>query len=269
MVEIIAEIGWNFMGDMDLAKSMIVAAQSSGATSVKFQYWKTSKLAPGPWDTDGRIEIYNQAQLSLSKIIELRDFCSGRIPFLISAFDIDDAKELNLHGLSEIKIPSHEVYNTELHEYCANNFDKCYVSLGAGTEDETLRASSAYNSGSCEWVAMHCISSYPCPVENANLPRLKFLKEIAKDIGLSDHTQSLTVPAFAVSMGATVVEKHFTTDNDLPGRDNKFALNPKSFSAMVEHINHAALAGINHGNSFLENETDTMKNYRGRWSSKN
>ena len=74
---------------------------------------------------------------------------------------------------------------------------------------------------------MHCVSSYPCPSEKINLPRMNWLKKLHYQVGLSDHTDSIIVPSISVALGAAVIEKHFTTDNSLPGRDNKFTKSRK------------------------------------------
>ena len=267
-VKIIAEIGWNFMGDMDLAERMIKSGKDCGADIVKFQYWNPSRLKNGPWDNDGRRQIYESAQLDESKISKLLDICQQeKIGFLISVFNVPDAAFIKSTGISEINIRSHEVANAELHTYSAINFDSIFVSLGAGTEEEVVHATSIYRDFASEkyWVGMHCVSSYPCPVEKSNLPRINFLKEQCPKVGYSDHTSDLITPVVSVALGASVVEKHFTIDKSLPGRDNKFALDAPEFKAMVENIRLAESSLLNHGNGPLDIENDTMTGYRGRW----
>lgn len=268
MTKIIAEIGWNFMGDMKLAGDMISAAKKVGADIVKFQYWNPERLKAGPWDTDGRKEIYESAQLNDQKIRILMDFCNSTgIEFLISVFNVVDAKFISDLNIKSIKIPSHEIANYELHKFSAENFDKIYVSLGAGTEPEVLETIQTYkkNAGKKYWVGMHCVSSYPCPAEKANLARIGFLREKCPLVGYSDHTSDVISPVVAVSLGAKVVEKHFTIDKELPGRDNKFALDVPEFRQMVENIRISEKALVIHGNGPMDIERDTMTNYRGRW----
>lgn len=265
--KVIAEIGWNFMGDMALAERMIVSAKESGADVTKFQYWNPRKLKPGPWDHDGRLEIYKSAALDARKIEELRKVCDDNdIEFLISAFNASDAAFVRDLGVSNLKIPSHEVANIGLHEFAANSFEEVYVSLGAGTPSEVEKACSIYNSvQDLYWVGMHCVSSYPCRLDNANLPRLTYLSNFCRNLGYSDHTSDVVTPAISVALGARVVEKHFTVDKNLPGRDNKFALDPSEFSQMVENIRNAEQSCVNHGPEPRDAERDTMISYRGRW----
>ena len=269
-IKIIAEIGWNFMGDMELARDMINAAKKSGADIAKFQYWNPSRLKPGAWDNDGRREIYENAKLDKQKIALLKQYCAeADVGFLVSAFNVHDAKFLKDQGLKNIKIPSHEVANYELHKFSIENFDQVYVSLGAGKVNEIERTLDIYNSQPAAkyWVGMHCVSSYPVPAEKANLPRLNYLKGKVANLGYSDHTSDSITPSIAVALGATVIEKHFTIDKELPGRDNKFALDVPEFEQMVQNIRLAEAALISHGNDPMDIESDTMENYRGRWGS--
>ena len=265
--KVIAEIGWNFMGDMELAEKMIVAAKNSGADMAKFQYWEPSKLKPGPWDHDGRLEIYNAAALNEEKIRILMRLChANKIEFLISAFNASDAGFISNLGIRKIKIPSHEVANSALHNFAANNFEEVYVSLGAGTSCEVEQACEIYNSvEGLLWIGMHCVSSYPCGPEHANLPRLSYLSNLCKNLGYSDHTSDVVTPSISLAFGSRVVEKHFTIDKDLPGRDNKFALDPTEFSQMVANIRTAEKSCFDHGPEPREIEKDTMRSYRGRW----
>ena len=126
-MEFIAEIGWNFMGNMKLAEEMIFSAKNAGATTVKFQYWSPSKLKPGDWDHDGRREIYERAQLTQQKISELQSYTKkAGLEFLISVFNAADAKIMTDLKITEIKIPSHEITNVELHKFCIQNLVKNY-----------------------------------------------------------------------------------------------------------------------------------------------
>jgi len=196
------------------------------------------------------------------------DMCnSAGIEFLISAFNVVDAKFISSLGIKSIKIPSHEVANTELHKFSAENFDVIYASLGAGTESEVLKTVEIYkkNASNKYWVGMHCVSSYPCPAEKANLARIGFIKENCPVVGYSDHTSDVISPVVAVSLGAKVLEKHFTINKELPGRDNKFALDFPEFEQMVKNIRVAEQALISHGNGPMDIESDTITNYRGRW----
>ena len=185
--------------------------------------------------------------------------------FLISVFGTKGAQLMFQMGLSDIKIPSHETTNHKLLEYCSNNFSNVYFSAGASTSKEIEAAVEILNSGSAHFNLMHCVSSYPCPNNQINLQRLEWLSSLSKDIGFSDHTKSTIIPALSLVYGVTVIEKHFTTDNTLPGRDNENALEPKEFRLMVDNILEAEDSNISCGIDYQDIESDTVMNYRGRW----
>ena len=269
-VEIIAEIGWNHMGNMNLAKKMIDEASSSGADTIKFQYWDPINLKPGKWDQDGRREIYNKAFLNYKKIDLLRSYVRKKKKnFLISVFGTIGAQAMKKIHLNSIKIPSHEVANKRLIDYVSKNFKKIYFSTGASTAKEVIKANKILSSKkNIYYNLLHCVSAYPCEISRVNLTRINWLKNFTTNVGFSDHTSSATISAFAVSLGATVIEKHFTIDNKLPGRDNKFAFNPKQFSQMVNNIRDAEKSLKDLGKNYQKIEKDIVKNYRGRWEPK-
>ncbi len=265
-LKIIAEIGWNHLGDIGIAEKMIISAKQSGANVAKFQLWDPKHLKKGPWDTDGRREIYEKASLNLDSIDKLKNCCAQNdIEFLLSAFGTKSAKIIKEIGLSSIKIPSHETTNIKFLNFCSNNFKMIYFSSGASTKDEIIRAMEILKKNKLKVNLMHCVSSYPCDISNVNLKRLDWLRTVHEEIGLSDHTSDTITPAFAVMKGATVLEKHFTIDNELPGRDNKFALNPLNFRKMTNEINLAYQSLIDHGVDYQDSEKDVVMNYRGRW----
>jgi sialic acid synthase SpsE len=269
-IQIIAEIGWNHMGDISLASRMIESAKNSGATIVKFQFWDPKYLKEGSWDQDGRREIYNEAALSPSKIEKLQKTAKEHdVDFLISVFGTRGAEIIKGLKIENIKIPSHETTNIDLINFCANNFNFVYFSAGASLQSEVTKAVEILKDGSAKFNLMHCVSSYPVPSESANLPRLDWIKKLHEDIGYSDHTQSIIAPSIAIAKGARVIEKHFTIDKDLPGRDNKFALNPAEFREMSDLIIETENCLIDRGLDYQQIEQDTVNNYRGRWEPDN
>ena len=265
-MKIIAEIGWNHMGDVALAEEMISAASESGAHVVKFQYWNPKYLKEGAWDDDGRREIYKKAGLNEEKILGLVELSNKyNCEFLISVFGTIGAKLIYELGQESIKIPSHETTNFKLIDFCSKNFSQIYFSAGASLESEVLSAVDVLKSGKASFNLMHCVSSYPCPTEKTNLARIGWLASLSKEVGFSDHTKSTVIPALSVAYGASVIEKHFTTDNNLPGRDNENALEPKEFKEMVTNIKDSISALTPLGKNYQDIEADTVENYRGRW----
>lgn len=262
---LIAEIGWNHMGNISLAKKMIKKAKDSGADFCKFQSWSVKNLKSGPWNKDGRLEIYKKAELTKEKHIKLIKYCKSlKINFLSSAFTINGARLLKNLKVNFIKIPSHEVYNLDLINYCLINFKKVFISVGACTYSEIIRITKLKNFKS-KAVLMHCVSSYPLDIKNVNFSKFNYLKKKFKTIGYSGHLNSIDDAILAISLGAIIVEKHFTTDNKLPGRDNQFALLPNEFKKIANFINNYNLMMVNRGLNLQKCEKDIYENYRGRW----
>ena len=112
---------------------------------------------------------------------------------------------------------------------------------------------------------MHCVSSYPSEANMTNIPRIEKLKKLTSNIGFSGHYQGIDDAIIAISMGATYIEKHFTIDNDLPGRDNKFALLPKDLKRLSQFRDNFIEMKKYRGLDLQKSEYDIFRNYRGRW----
>ncbi len=264
MTKLIAEIGWNHMGDMKLAKEMILAAKESGCDFAKFQTWSVDRLKPGVWDTDGRREIYEKAELDLDKHIELKEYCDGiGIRFMSSVFSIEDAKLLKQVVTDYVKIPSFESRNRELIHYCLKHFEHLIISTGTSTYDEIR--SVIINLPPERYTLLHCVSSYPCNFDIVNLPRMEYLKNLSNSVGFSDHSQGIESSVLSLGMGVEFIEKHFTTDNDLPGRDNKFAILPNDMKRLSEYVKISQKVMSDNGVDYQECELDSRKNYAGRF----
>lgn len=266
-MDLIAEIGWNHMGDMGLLADMVRAAKDAGATHAKFQTWSESRLRPGPWDDDGRREIYKKAELSLRQFEQVREICDEvGVRFLTSLFDYRDAAGLAAISDGEVKVPSPEMANWRLLEEVGRQFRKVFLSTGATTEEEVDRALECLSEAGSDIVLLHCVSVYPCADELVNMPRLDHLKKKHPKVGLSDHTQDALSAIFAIGWGAVAIEKHFTIDNDLPGRDNKFALLPETFAEIAKAARRYELMAVDRGIDYQPAEADQRTTYRHRWS---
>lgn len=270
--EIIAEIGYNHCGDIALAKDMICAAKECGADFVKFQTWSVKNLKNGPWDI--RRNVYKQSELTPDHHYELFEFCNcSNIQFMTSVYNYNDLYKLPQEYISYIKIPSPELTNYKLLDACKKRFEHLIISTGSSTMSEVKdvynyvsRFTSYSNVPPKECTLLHCVSSYPCSAENANLKRIDILKKICDLVGYSDHTVGVTAPAYALSHGCRFIEKHFTTDQSLPGRDNAFAATPSILKQICEMRNELSLMLVDRGSKFQECEKDVREIYRGRWS---
>lgn len=289
MTKIIAEIGFNYIGDMELCREMVQAAKESGAEYAKFQYFDTKYLKPGPWDTDGRREIYEKAQLT-DKLNIVKDICKDvDINFLCTGFSkkhMDILKESDINhdysNTNSVKIPSMESRNHELLKHSFSLFDTVFMSTGTsewGEIRENLENTckdflTSEDGHKKKLVLMHCVSSYPCLPKHANLPKIRSLKALCKiipgldnfQVGFSDHCEGIEVAKMSLEYGVDWIEKHFTIDRNLPGRDNKFSILPDEMYNLKRYIEEREEATEYLGCNFQDIEKETREKYTGRWS---
>ena len=263
--DLIAEIGWNHMGDMSLAKEMIAAAAEAGADYAKFQTWSVKFLTKGDWDDDGRLDIYRKAELTADNHHDLFQYCKSKgISFLTSVFNATHFALVDDLGMDKVKVPSHEVYNTELLKQAAARFGHVFVSTGAANWDEVKKIPSAM--GDAGFTLMQCTSAYPVEALDINLPRINALRDLSHNVGYSGHFFGIEDAVLALSYGVSVIEKHFTIDKSLPGRDNKFALDADEFTQLTKFRDASAAMNTDRGCEMLKCELPIYNNYRGRWS---
>jgi len=264
MTKIIAEIGWNHIGDIDLAKTMINAAKKNGTDFVKTQFFDVKYLKKGPWDSDGRRSIYEKAALTDDKYIELKKYAEEiNINFFTSVFNIESAQKISRIDQKIIKIPSVEARNYKLLDYACDNFNEVLISTGTLFEKEINNLALRYKNFNIS--LLHCVSVYPCPVERVNLPKILYLKNLIPNVGFSDHSIGIEASVLSLPYNPNYIEKHFTTDNNLPGRDNKFAILPETLRELKKYIDIYSKAKIYHGNNFQECEREVREIYAGRW----
>ncbi|WP_028642252.1 N-acetylneuraminate synthase family protein [Nocardioides sp. URHA0020] len=248
---VIAEAGVNHDGDEGRAHELIDVAVRSGADAVKFQTFDPALLVSShaqttPYQRD-RAGAEDQAGLLAALTLpteawaRLRDHAEGEgLTFLSTPFDLGSARLLAGLGVAAIKTSSGELTNTPFLQALAELGLPLLVSTGMGDEDEVaaaLRATSAAPSVTL----LHCVSAYPAPIEEANLRVIPALAaEHGVPVGWSDHTRGLTSAVVAVALGATVLEKHMTTDRTLPGPDHAASLEPGELRDYVTAVRDAA-----------------------------
>lgn len=260
-VLIIAEAGVNHNGDIVQAKKLIDAAAEAGVDYVKFQTFKASKLVTksaqradyqntNTGDADSQYEMLKKLELSEEAHRELISYCNKKgIQFLSTGFDLDSLDFLNNIGINLFKIPSGEITNLPYLRKIASFKKPVVMSTGMASMTEVK---DAFDVLTQEGVAksaihiVHCNTEYPTPMQDVNLKAMNAIgKELDVKIGYSDHTLGIEVPIAAVALGATVIEKHFTLDRNLPGPDHRASLEPDELKAMVTAIRNIekALSG--------------------------
>ncbi|MDP1835688.1 MAG: N-acetylneuraminate synthase family protein [Chlamydiales bacterium] len=253
-VFVIAEAGSNWRSgtparDMRMAKTLIDVAVDAGADAVKFQTYRAEtvyvaqagmvKYLEESGVYSDIIEIFNDLSMPYEMIAPLHEYCEKQgIEFMSSAFGIKDFEAVNPY-VKRHKIASYEISHLRLLEIAARTGKPIILSVGASVEEDidwAIRTLKANNSGPI--TLMQCTLAYPAPPESLNLRVIPWLKQCFNlPVGFSDHSRDpLCGPLAAVALGATVIEKHYTIDNRLPGPDHFFALTPSELKKMVQAI---------------------------------
>jgi len=248
-VTVIAEAGVNHNGDLNVAKKMIEVAAEAGADYVKFQTFTAEELVTpdaflasyqknnsgrggGQYEMLKRLELKRDDHLTLIRHAEI---CN--IKFLSTAFDLPAIDFLSKLGMDLVKIPSGEITNYPY--LCAvSKLNKDIVlSTGMSTLGEVEMALEVLTREGIKLsqiTLLHCTTEYPAPLEEVNLKVLETLRTaFGVQVGYSDHTMGIEVPIAAVSLGATLIEKHFTLDRGLSGPDHLASLEPGELKAMI------------------------------------
>ncbi len=263
---VIAEIGSNHNNDLSLAKESIFSAKEAGANAAKFQAFKAenhySKYTPGfnYLDSADTYKLIQSLEINRDWHNELIDYCNKLdIDFISSPCDFEAVDQLDELGMEIFKVASFDVTDTTLINHIANKRKKTILSCGmASLADIELAVTTITSVGAEKPVLLQCTSLYPAPVELSNLKAMSTLKQAFDcDVGYSDHTLGINIPIAAVALGAKVIEKHFTTSNELDGPDHNFALEPDEFANMVSGIRDVEKSlgdGLKHGPREEENE---------------
>ena len=251
-VNLIAEIGINHNGDINLAKEMVLAAKLSGANYVKFQlYSQGSRVLEtnrnkfdyedNMGEENGILDILEGSRLSAKHVYELDTFCNAHnVALFFTVFDEVSLSLVLKLDIFILKLASMDLNNIWLHDKIAACFRGTVIlSTGMSTLQEILSAVSRYLGSSCNLVVMHCTSSYPAPDLSLNLGQIRLLRQLLPDsceIGFSDHSSDNLASVASCMLGISWIERHFTTDRALSGPDNKISLLPHEFKDLSQSI---------------------------------
>lgn len=251
---IIAELSANHNGDLNVAIETIRAAKKAGADAIKLQTYtpdtltidcdnKHFKIQGGTlWDGKTLYELYGEAYTPWEWHKQLFEVAKeeGLICFS-SPFDFTAVDFLENLNVPAYKIASFEIQDIPLIKYTASKMKPIIISTGiAEEEDIQLAVNTCRKEGNNEIILLKCTSSYPAPLELANLNTIPDLKRrFEVEVGFSDHTYGSLAPTVAVTLGAKVIEKHFIIDKSIGGPDADFSLDVAEFSEMVSKIRDA------------------------------
>ena len=247
MVFIIAEIGINHNGNLDIAKKLIDTAKESGCDAVKFQkrtidlvYSKEALDSPreSPWGNTTR-EQKMGLEFSLSDYKKIDKYCKKKnIPWFVSCWDIKSQKEMRIFKTKYNKIASAMLVHTKLLQEVAKEKKHTFISTGMSTLKEIESAVKIFRKYKCPFELMHSHSAYPMPFEEANLKLIQTLKKKFRcDVGYSGHEVSaydVCIPA--VMLGAKSIERHITLDRSMYGSDQSASLEPSGIKRLVQNI---------------------------------
>ncbi|MDA1228171.1 MAG: N-acetylneuraminate synthase family protein [Chloroflexi bacterium] len=237
---IIAEIGENHLGNMDMAKVMIDQVAEAGADIVKFQSYRGADVR----DDDPERDWFCKVELSDEMHHELKAHAEGQgVEFMSSPFTVERARLLcEGLGLKKIKIASSEMTNHRMLDYVNDHAEVVFLSTGMANIEEVDESLKHLNKVTDVYI-LHCVTEYPCEDADANLLAIDALKKAFPDykIGFSDHTLGVIAPLAAVALGAQVIEKHYTIARTLPGTDHVLSVNPDEFRQLVKDIRRLEL----------------------------
>jgi N,N'-diacetyllegionaminate synthase len=250
---IIAEAGVNHNGSLEMALHLVDAAVAAGADAVKFQTFKAEKViavhAPKAGyqkDTTGsdesQLEMVKKLELGETAHTKLNQYCQHKgIQFLSTPFDLESIDLLDRLGLEIFKIPSGEITNLPYLRKLGELKKRLILSTGMadiGEIEDALDVLTDSGTSMENITVLHCNTEYPTPFEDVNLKAMLTIRNAfpGLSVGYSDHTNGIEVPIAAVAMGASVIEKHFTLDRNLPGPDHRASLEPPELSAMISGI---------------------------------
>jgi len=252
---VIAEVGINHNGDMDMARSLTDAAVNAGADAVKFQSFIVEELvtasAPKAEYQEGSTgesqrEMLEPYELTPEQHRELQTYCEDRgITFLSTPFDSESLALLDDLDVAAIKVGSGELTNTPLLREIAEEGRRMIVSTGMGTMDEVETAVETIRDAKADvpLALLHCVSLYPTDIDLANLRAMQAMNDrFDVPIGFSDHTTQVETPGLAVAMGATIVEKHLTLDRSLSGPDHEASMEPDELDRAIDIVRNAERA---------------------------
>ena len=253
---IIAEAGVNHNGKIELAYKLIDAAVEAKADAVKFQTFKSELITSSeagradyqkknmPDKNETQLKMLKRLELNFESFVKIKRYCDNKgILFLSTTADLPSTNFI------ETLVPIFKVGSSDLTNYpflrnLASRRKPIILSTGMSNLNEIVKAVDIIleNQLKCETSfsslsLLHCTINYPCPFDEVNLTAMLTLKEAFKlPVGYSDHTLGIEVPAAAVAMGATIIEKHFTLDKNMEGPDHKASLEPEELKKMVKAI---------------------------------
>mgnify|MGYP001434495477 FL=1 len=248
-IYVIAEIGINHNGDLDIAKKLIDIAKVAGCDVVKFQKRNPDVCVPEhqksvmrdtPWGKMTYLDYKYKVEFGQNEYDEIDIYCKKRdIQWSASPWDLDSLDFLNHYDIPFIKIPSALITDLELLKATAETNKKVIISTGMSTLEDVEKAVMTIKSvnSNVDFALLHCNSSYPAPIKDLNLKCITTLKERFNcEVGYSGHEFGLTTTIASICLGATIIERHITLDRTMWGTDQMCSVEPQGLIKLVRGI---------------------------------
>jgi len=247
MTFVIAELGTNHMGDIEIAKKIIDVAVDAGCNAVKLQKKNVEKIytkefldssLDSPWGTTQR-EMRLHREFSDNEFKKIDAHCKKKkIPWFVSCWDVESQKQMKKFKTKYNKIASAMLVHDKLLEIVAQEKKYTFIATGMSTLNDIEKAVKIFSKHKCPFELMHCHSAYPMPPEEANLKLIPFLaKKFHCKVGYSGHEVAATnISIPAILLGATSIERHVTIDRTAFGHDQAASLEPKGLMQLMRDI---------------------------------
>jgi N-acetylneuraminate synthase len=270
---LIAEIGINHNGDINLAKKLIDSSVDANFDIVKFQKRDINLVyseellnskRDSPWGTTQR-EQKEGLEFSEKEYLEIDTYCKKKnIKWFASAWDVNSLKFLDAFNLEYNKIASAMIVDQNFLKEVAKRKKHTFISTGMSTENDISKAVEIFRANKCSFELMHCVSTYPMKVEDANLLTINALKDKFKcEVGYSGHENGVAVSLAAFMLGISSLERHITQDRTMYGSDQAASLEPKGMKNLADSINKMFVAlGEKKLGHIIEEEKPIMKKLR-------
>ena len=271
-IKIIAEIGINHNGDLDICKNLIDVAADSGADCVKFQkrdinqvYTQNFLDAPreSQWGTTQR-EQKTGLEFSAEQYQEIENYCKSKdLDWFASAWDINSQKFLRQFNSKYNKVASAMIVHTDLLKEISSEGKHTFISTGMTTYGDIQSAVEIFRKADCSFELMHTVSTYPMKDEDANLNMIGTLKQkFDCNVGYSGHEVGLAVSYAAAALGISSLERHITLDRSMYGSDQSASVEPAGFRQLVGAVRKIELAMGDGIKKIIEAEAPIAENLR-------
>lgn len=258
-MKIIAEAGINHNGSLETALKMVDAAKDAGADYIKFQTFHAHSLVNALAEASesnseadkGGEDASKDLELNFEDFKKIKEYCDKKdIGFLSTPFNRDSISFIASLKPDYMKVPSGELTNLLFLRKMAETGIPMIISTGMATNEEIAKALAPFRKAGYTYddiILLHSTTQYPTPMEDVNLRAMQTVSgNFGYPAGYSDHTLGIEIPIAAATLGASVVEKHFTLDKNMEGPDHKYSLEPEELKAMVTAIRNISKA-LGHG----------------------